>query len=102
MEICRSFSSNIMEKKVENIFKCEICEEIFSSSNSKDQHVSFVHIGDIDQEEQNICKICAKPFVTIGTLKTHMKNVHEGQNNYKCNTCSKTFVLLGSVKRMSR
>ena len=33
------------------------------------------------------CSICVKNFCTKGTLKTHIKMVHEKMHDFKCDTC---------------
>ena len=33
------------------------------------------------------CSICAKDFTTKGSLKTHVKMIHDKIHDFKCNTC---------------
>ena len=32
-------------------------------------------------------------------MKTHIKTVHKGQRNYRCDSCEKTFTQSGDLKR---
>ena len=94
-------SSNLM-----NDFKCEICEEIFSSSKSKTNHISNVHeevktcIKIIQKGKvYPKCNSCGKSFTRSGSLNLHIKTVHEGQRSYKCDSCGKSFTESGSLKQ---
>ena len=44
------------------------------------------------------CKICEKT-IQLGSLKRHIKTLHEGQRNQKCDYCGKYFTESGSLKR---
>ena len=37
------------------------------------------------------CKICAKPFASVGSLSSHIEVVHLKLNSYKCQYCEMTF-----------
>ena len=94
-------SSNLM-----NDFKCEICEETFSSRKRKTYHISNVHeevknrIKIMQKGKVNHkCNSCGKSFTQSGSLNLHIKTVHEGQRSYKCDSCGKSFAKSGNLKR---
>ena len=86
---------------LENTFICEICEEIFSTRQSKTYHITVAHkeIKNYPQDNQRNfkCGSCGKSYRKSHGLKTHIKIVHEGQK-YKCNTWGKYFTQLGTLK----
>ena len=49
-------------------------------------HISCVHYGEKNQK----CKECDFKCGAPGTLKTHIRTVHEGLF-YKCEQCDKTY-----------
>ena len=100
-------------------FTCEICEKNFSSNQYKRKHISIVH-GKVKKFKCNVCSktfgqnyqlkihteinhkindkfctLCGKDFARSVTLSQHIKNVHEGKINYKCNSCEKSFTESG-------
>ena len=42
---------------------------------------------------------CGKYFTESGSLKYHIKAIHEGQRNYKCHSCGKSFTQSGNLKK---
>ena len=45
-----------------------------------------------------MCSHCDKGFSEAGTLKKHVKAVHEGVRNHVCNHCEKSFSQAGHLK----
>ena len=109
---------------IQENFKCEICDNNFSTNMSKTQHIKNVH-GKLKKFSCNVCKkhfgkketlsfyirnyhqegprnfkcvFCEKSYTQSGNLKTHIKTVHEGQRNYKCDLCEKCFTESGTLK----
>ena len=101
--------------KLENTFKCEICEKTFKNNESKCQHIRSAHgetkffacnvcnkifetknglnfhLKNHQQEDPRKfkCDSCGQFFTQSGFLKTHVKTIHEKQRNYKCDLCKK-------------
>ena len=45
------------------------------------------------------CNICnRKSFKTSNHLKKHIKTIHEGRKDFKCDSCGKSFTAAGSLK----
>ena len=47
------------------------------------------------------CKFCEKSYTQSHSLKTHMRNVHEGKKqgkNYKCQLCKQAFTQSHSLR----
>ena len=47
------------------------------------------------------CEKCGKAFTKPGELKIHISSVHEGVKNHKCNICGKTFSQAGNLNKHS-
>ena len=59
------------------------------------------HIKSIHNEEkkEHNCLICGHEFSLMSNLKTHIESVHEGKKPFKCSFCEKDFSLKGTLKR---
>ena len=112
-----------METKSKKIFNCEICDKSLSSNEIRKKHINIVHgdekrfvcnvcsrffglkmeltihMQNYHHGEHHTCKICWKDFARFGSLKKHMKTIHEGQRNYKCDSCAKFFTQSGTLKQ---
>ena len=88
-----------LREKDELSYKCEICENSFSTNQLKEQHKIVVHGREknyernvssktFDQEQEltiltetnpkiknHHCKFCGKLFASSGSLRTHIKKV---------------------------
>ena len=42
-------------------------------------------------ENKPSCKICARPFASVGSLASHIEVVHLKMNTYKCHYCDQMF-----------
>ena len=76
------YSFNDVEKK----YKCEQCDKIFNSQQSRRRHVRHIHEG---LEPKVTCTICGKKLHKR-ILKDHIKNVH-GPKDLQCPHCEKKF-----------
>ena len=57
-------------------------------------HILGVHLNCPNQ----ICSVCNKIFDRLGTLKEHMRTIHQGENPYQCDKCEKTFKTPGGLR----
>ena len=57
----------------------------FNVKEFKNETQNSVQIAnDSDQNKQNICKICNKPFSTLGNMRNHIMTIHENYRPYAC------------------
>ena len=45
------------------------------------------------------CGICGNSISAAGSLKTHIKTVHQGIKTHKCELCDKSFGIPGNLKK---
>ena len=60
-------------------YKCDICGKCFGQQSNLSLHLKGVH-----KQEYVTCPICGKSFANF-YLSRHVKVVHEGLKEYKCN-----------------
>lgn len=73
----------------ERPFKCEICGNCFKNQTQFSSHQLTHKLKDM--EKQFECKICGVKFRYKLNLTHHMKNIHLGIRNYKCDLCDQAF-----------
>ena len=66
--------------------KCEICQQIFISTESLNNHVKLTHTS----VEEFKCDECDSIFLSEAHLIQHRK-VHISKGNYKCEDCGASF-----------
>ena len=44
------------------------------------------------------CPLCSNVFCHSGSLKRHMRTVHEGRSDFECDQCGKRFKSYQSMK----
>ena len=75
---------HVLEKHSKKIIKCKICDEVYASKRSLNDHTRNVHQG-----ERNFkCDICGKSFYKSNKYFAHIK--HHTHID-ACNICDKSF-----------
>ena len=69
-------SGNVVDKK----FKCDICNQCFTTKKHLRKHNESVHEG----KKTFKCSICDASFSLKPAMKKHIKSVHDGKKPYKC------------------
>lgn len=90
---------NWHRRKVHNVvtlstFKCEKCNDYYSSHLKLRKHMMEVHQHSTQLEHKHgakySCETCRKTFSSEHYLKSHYR-VHSGDHPYQCKGCMKTF-----------
>ncbi|XP_044272663.1 zinc finger protein 521-like [Tribolium madens] len=81
-----------MKKKPKiKAFKCDNCDQLFTSQQRLKQHFS--------KHQIYRCGICDKDFKLNSVLQKHIKHVHlKDYNYYQCHMCGKQFCYRNSLK----
>ncbi|KAM7347684.1 uncharacterized protein ACRADG_007198 [Cochliomyia hominivorax] len=85
--------------KIRGKFKCDKCNELFSSYVTLEGHLQKFHFDNESNflyrrnENPFICETCGASFTLNGNLKRHMRRKHAGQSFFKwiCKYCKKMF-----------
>ena len=91
----RYLEKHIKEVHGDNVYICEICSSAFSTTSGMKSHVKKFHEG--DKSDMVICTQCGKSM-TSNYLNRHMRIVHEGIKDVKCNICGKLFTEASKLK----
>ena len=83
--------------KVKNEYTCKYCLDIFSTKQARINHENEIH-----EKEMIQCEQYPKKFKSKIGLKTHVKNKHEKNIHYVCQTCAKVFKNNSDLKRHCR
>ena len=119
----KEFCERVKDRLIDERRSCHICYKIFSSENTKKNHIKIVHqnkgkylcdsCGRIygsqialeyhlstqhKNEQQWMCKRCLKTFNSKHSLNVHVKNVHD-MKTIQCKICSKVFKRLSHFLR---
>ena len=86
------YHEHVRNYHAEKSFKCDICENCFSSESKLKEH-KVTHSG----EKSFICQTCGKGFSRAYHLKVHARQ-HTGERPYKCNQCDRKFVDSSALK----
>ena len=98
-------SRNFIEKN----FKCEICDMNFSTKMFMElPEISNAILVKNPSLHLEVCSIISRHSMTVREItnvilvenyslnqKKHIKTVHEGERNYKCDSCKKPFTQSG-------
>jgi hypothetical protein len=68
---------------------CDICGKNFDRPNTLEKH-KLVHIPK-DQRERYPCPTCGKLLISEGSLRTHIRLLHDEKKDYVCHLCSMRF-----------
>ncbi|CRK96716.1 CLUMA_CG009919, isoform A [Clunio marinus] len=67
-------------------FPCDLCSSVLTTAMSLKTHKTHKHSG----LRPHQC-YCGKSYALRETLKSHIRNVHNGERKYKCPHCQKGF-----------
>ncbi|KAL2096894.1 hypothetical protein ACEWY4_006101 [Coilia grayii] len=88
----RCLTNNLPDKKQLDQYQCELCEGVFSSASSLEQH-QVIH-----RDTAHACGWCGKIFATEGALTCHIL-VHTEKKPHQCLECGKSFLYRYSLTR---
>ena len=86
-------SEKDIEQCSESQILCEICNGIFKTKRSLQQHIQSVHM-----KLRHSCNQCGHQCIQLGDLKRHIQSVHE-KIKYPCNLCEYQASSQGHLKR---
>ncbi|CRK89119.1 CLUMA_CG002677, isoform A [Clunio marinus] len=84
-------------------YKCRFCEQEFTHRYNLKKHLKEIH----GQQEDHVCHICGKKYLTADGLNLHMRYTHEPHMNdsknslkvNKCRKCCKSFPSVESLQQ---
>ena len=85
MEKCRRGEGSCLPGEVDS-FLCHICSKPFTSKQTLNMHVNYVHTTD----RPFSCRLCNKSYKIKSELTQH-ELTHSDHCNYSCETCGKQF-----------
>lgn len=85
MEKCRRGEGSCLPGEIDN-YLCHICSKPFTSKQTLNMHVNYVH--SIDRPFS--CSMCTKSYKIKSELTQH-EMTHSDHYNYSCETCGKQF-----------
>ena len=89
---------SVIKKDQSGKFHCTLCPRGLKSFTTNGS--LKLHIKSVHEGQRNHkCDSCGKSFITSSHLKNHIRTVHEGQRNYKCDSCEKYYSEAGHLKR---
>ena len=89
-QLADSGGGGIRPQHDEIVFNCHLC------AYKTEDKVDFG--SHLIQHFDNKCVICNNTFMTVGHLKSHVKEVHEGIKNHPCEICGQKFGRSGDLK----
>ena len=85
------FLNRFEERRYKEEMSCHVCYKVFSSTQSRDNHISNVH----ENKKDNFlgCDDCDKVFSSKAALRYHVDKTHGQRNELKCRECGKIFAM---------
>ena len=80
--------------KVNTTGECKIKTGQECGVSWEDSNIPNLPVPDRDYK----CDLCCKSFGHVGSLKRHLKTIHEGEKDHLCTVCNKAFTQPGSLK----
>ena len=68
-------------------FKCNICDECFTTKDSRRHHKEKVH----SKRKGITCDLCGIEYSSKATLNQHQKCIHSSIESHECEVCQKTY-----------
>lgn len=88
---------HILEKhSTVELYKCDICNIDFQSSESYEEHRGFHVTAEKPQKRGYPCAQCPASFAKADILKMHIKHFHSNPE-FKCEQCDRVFDKAGSL-----
>ena len=93
-----SLEQHITTHSIERPFKCDHCEQTHKTQAYLLRHKHRCHSS---KQEQKIyeCTICAETFMNVSDFKRHIKVLHKGEKDFKCDLCTYACPRKASLKK---
>ena len=82
----KHMQTHIIKNEKDKNFKCELCEKLFYNKLSLKNH-QVVH-----SDTKFNCQYCSHQSKFKGSLKSHVKAIHENDKKFECIPCKRTFL----------
>ena len=101
------FEIDVMHAHIKNLhsenkeFVCDFCGNAYGTKNSLKNHLSSVHEeGEYQRKtpQKANCQQCGKEFNSNYTMLKHVRQVHEGQDQVKCDICNNVYHDISALK----
>ena len=76
-------------------FACNICNAKYNREHALKRHIEEVHERNM---KFDVCPICKKGFRKAEFIPLHIAAVHDGLKNFKCDQCDKSFKYPGTLR----
>ena len=94
-QIRKEINTEAAKQEVIKNFECELCQYKTKSRRNLNEHINRQHNK---EKIITHCNECAKAFKDKNSMKQHIRNVHFGTKKFKCEQCPFTSSYPGSLK----